>query len=148
MPDEENNTNTERSGEPVVSEPSDTADPGPLRDTYEEGHWRPWDNEWSDEIPVVDIAIQEATSDGNDTHKESSRLIAIYNSADDAGKVLIDEVLRCVCGWTLPTLHRMATEEGYNESWEDNAHQRAEYERFRRSWQQEPSVAAKDEEDA
>jgi hypothetical protein len=70
--------------------------------------------------------IFKMMQDDDGVYKESRNLIEIYNASDDAAKVLIDVVLRCVCGYCLPTLVRMTQDPSYAPGdGDDDAHQKA-----------------------
>jgi hypothetical protein len=54
--------------------------------------------------PAKDVvsAIQDAMI--TDDENQSERLIATYDKATFAQKVIIDEVLICLCGYSMPSL--------------------------------------------
>lgn len=57
------------------------------------------------------ISVMQDEMLGDDTN-QSAELIRTYNNADDAGKALIDGALICICGWSMESLRKMATDAG------------------------------------
>ena len=53
---------------------------------------------------LMELILDEMLTDEDGTDKQSSILEALYDSADDTGKELIDRTLICLCGWSLKTL--------------------------------------------
>jgi hypothetical protein len=53
------------------------------------------------------IAEKVFASMGSDDTDDSDRLERLYDDADAAGKALIDDVLICLCGYSMPSLKDM-----------------------------------------
>jgi hypothetical protein len=50
------------------------------------------------------IAEKVFMSMGSDDTDDSDRLMRLYDDADEKGKALIDDVLICLCGYSMPSL--------------------------------------------
>jgi hypothetical protein len=73
--------------------------------------WFDPDEEYDlDEQPDVFAMIIEQMRSDDDADRQTSKFPWYYQSADDATKSVIDEVLRHICGWPLAALIRMAQE--------------------------------------
>jgi hypothetical protein len=72
------------------------------------------DTEDGDELEIVAKVYEKMGDDECDCWKQSHILVDLHNNADDAGKTLIDDTLRCLSGYGLATLLRMAREPEYN----------------------------------
>lgn len=54
---------------------------------------------------LIEHIIAEIELDDENLDDDQSMLLAeAYQTADDAGKAVIDRVFVCLCGWTLKTL--------------------------------------------
>lgn len=53
---------------------------------------------------LIEIIFEAMTTDTDGNEKQADRLERLYNEADQTKKKLIDEVMMCLCGWTMKTL--------------------------------------------
>lgn len=56
------------------------------------------------EEQLIEEFIRAVQSDDEPWDKKGERLIRTYQSADDKGKALIDDLFITLCGWSLETL--------------------------------------------
>lgn len=61
-------------------------------------------------IPDVMSTLQVAISTDDDN--QSERLIADYEAADDATKKIMDDMLICICGYSMLSLVTLAHDNG------------------------------------
>lgn len=55
-------------------------------------------------MALIDKIVEEAQTDNLNREAQGNRLEHIYNGSNESEKVLIDQVMLCICGWTLKTL--------------------------------------------
>jgi hypothetical protein len=53
---------------------------------------------------LIERITQEMADDDDNMTKQSELLAETYESADAAGKKLLDDAFVCLCGWTMKTL--------------------------------------------
>jgi hypothetical protein len=56
---------------------------------------------------IIGVLADEISADGEN---DSARLIHLYENGDQGDKEVINEVLICICGWTMESLLRMAAD--------------------------------------
>jgi len=63
---------------------------------------------------ILGRVLHAMQTDDEDPSKQSRKLRALYEEADEAGKKLLDDALICLCGWSLATLIQR-TDDGEEE---------------------------------
>jgi len=57
---------------------------------------------------LVDTIMSELITDNQDQQITTSKLITVYNNSKNKQREAIDNFLIAFCGWTMPTLLKLA----------------------------------------
>jgi hypothetical protein len=69
---------------------------------------------------LIERITQEMADDDDNLTKQSELLAETYESADDAGKKLLDDAFVCLCGWRMKTLLERQAEDPDGDDDEDD----------------------------
>jgi hypothetical protein len=77
-----------------------------MNDTFDELYANEPRQEQPDAVENRDVfgTIVKQIEDDGDGWKECEYLIHLYNASSQRDRWLVNYILTCVCGWTLPTL--------------------------------------------
>ena len=53
---------------------------------------------------LIEKIFEEMSTDGDADERQAERLVRLYQESSQKEKELIDQVMMCICGWTMKTL--------------------------------------------